>query len=124
MAEFDIRVVPYRSVVGFFGFNHDRRLALRTLVLSASGSDVHSVFAGLALMTYYGVVLLTSGYQADEKSIIKQYKAIVDKCVHAPPRPPMPMSTILTQGQPNMQARKKIPHRNPVDPESSKPSPH
>jgi hypothetical protein len=83
VAEFDIRVVPYRSVVGFFGFNHDRRLALRTLALSASGSDVHSVFAGLALMTYYGVVLLTSGYQADEKYIIRQYKAIVDKYVHA-----------------------------------------
>ncbi|KAI0290652.1 hypothetical protein B0F90DRAFT_582157 [Multifurca ochricompacta] len=30
-------------------------------------------------MTYYGVVLLMSGYQADEESILKQYKAIVDK---------------------------------------------
>ena len=69
--------------MGFFGFNHDRKLALRSLALSASGSDVHSVFAGLALMTYYGVVLLTSGYQADEKSILRQYKVIVDKCVHA-----------------------------------------
>jgi Protein of unknown function (DUF3808) len=77
-------LVAYRSVVGFFGFNHDRRLALRALALSASGSDVHSVFAGLALMSYYGVVLLVSGYQADERYILKQYKAIVDKCVHAP----------------------------------------
>jgi hypothetical protein len=85
MAEFNIRVVSYRSVVGFFGFNHDRRLALRTLALSASGSDVHSVFAGLALMTYYGAVLLMSGYQADEKYILRQYKAIVDKCVPTSP---------------------------------------
>ncbi|KAH9989095.1 hypothetical protein BJV74DRAFT_838881 [Russula compacta] len=68
-----------KSVVGFFGFNHDRKLALRALAVSANGSDVHSVFAGLALMTYYGVVLLMSGYQADEKYILKQYKAIVDK---------------------------------------------
>ncbi|KAH9170399.1 hypothetical protein EDB89DRAFT_1977829 [Lactarius sanguifluus] len=67
------------SVVGFFGFNHDRKLALRALAVSANGSDVHSVFAGLALMTYYGVVLLMSGYQADEKNILKQYKVIVDK---------------------------------------------
>lgn len=68
-----------KSVVGFFGFNHDRKLALRALALSANGSDVHSVFAGLALMTYYGVVLLMSGYQADEKNILKQYRVIVDK---------------------------------------------
>jgi hypothetical protein len=71
-----------RSVVGFFGFNHDRKLALRALAVSANGKDVHSVFAGLTLMTYYGVVLLMSGYQADEKYILKQYRAIVDKCVH------------------------------------------
>ncbi|KAI9509593.1 hypothetical protein F5148DRAFT_1186348 [Russula earlei] len=68
-----------KSVVGFFGFNHDRKLALRALAVSANGSDVHSVFAGLALMTYYGVVLLMSGFQADEKYILKQYSAIVDK---------------------------------------------
>lgn len=68
-----------KSVVGFFGFNHDRKLALRALAVSASGNDVHSVFAGLTLMTYYGVVLLMSGYQADEKYILKQYRSIVDK---------------------------------------------
>ena len=74
-----------RSVVGFFGFNHDRKLALRALAVSANGTDVHSVFAGLALMTYYGIVLLMSGYQADEKYILKQYRAIVDKCVYLRP---------------------------------------
>lgn len=74
-----------RSVVGFFGFNHDRKLALRALAVSANGRDVHSVFAGLALMTYYGIVLLMSGYQADGKYILKQYRAIVDKCVYSRP---------------------------------------
>jgi Protein of unknown function (DUF3808) len=103
---FDIRVGAFRSVVGFFGFNHDRKLALRALAVSASGNDVHSVFAGLALMTYYGVVLLMSGYQADEKYILEQYRSIVDKCVHAPPGLLISMSTILAQGQPNMQTRK------------------
>ncbi|OAX38012.1 hypothetical protein K503DRAFT_866467 [Rhizopogon vinicolor AM-OR11-026] len=68
-----------RNVVGFFGFNHDRLLALQALAVSAARSDVHSVFAGLVLMTYHGVVLLLAGYQADEAHIIKQYKAIVSK---------------------------------------------
>jgi hypothetical protein len=103
---FDIHVAAFRSVVGFFGFNHDRKLALRALAVSASGNDVHSVFAGLTLMTYYGVVLLMSGYQADEKYILEQYRSIVDKCVHATPDLLISMSTILAQGQPNMQARK------------------
>jgi hypothetical protein len=103
---FDIHVGAFRSVVGFFGFNHDRKLALRALAVSASGNDVHSVFAGLTLMTYYGLVLLISGYQADEKYIIKQYRSIVDKCVHAALDLLISMSMILAQGQPNMQARK------------------
>ena len=32
-------------------------------------------------MTYYGVVLLMSGYQADEKHIVSQYKGIVQRWV-------------------------------------------
>ncbi|CAL1705498.1 unnamed protein product [Somion occarium] len=68
-----------RNVVGFLGFKHDRRLALRALAVSAAQNDVHSVFAGLTLMTYYGVVLLLAGYQADEEHILKQYRAIVEK---------------------------------------------
>jgi hypothetical protein len=32
-------------------------------------------------MTYHGVVLLLSGWQADEQHILKQYIAIVDQCV-------------------------------------------
>lgn len=30
-------------------------------------------------MTYHGVILLLTGYQADEEHILKQYRAIVDK---------------------------------------------
>lgn len=37
-----------RGVVGFFGFNHDRKLALQALAVSAAKTDVHSVFAGYA----------------------------------------------------------------------------
>lgn len=30
-------------------------------------------------MSYYGMVLLLAGYQADETHILKQYRAIVEK---------------------------------------------
>ena len=30
-------------------------------------------------MTYYGVVLLLTGYQADEAHILKQYRAMIDQ---------------------------------------------
>ncbi|KAF5323694.1 hypothetical protein D9619_012882 [Psilocybe cf. subviscida] len=68
-----------QGVVGFLGFQHDRKLALQALSLSAKKDDVHGVFAGLALMTYYGVVLLLSGYQADEEKLLKEYREIVDR---------------------------------------------
>ncbi|KAF8664000.1 hypothetical protein AX16_000851 [Volvariella volvacea WC 439] len=68
-----------QGVVGFFGFKSDRKVALQALALAAAGNDVHSVFAGLVLMTYHGVVLLLSGFQADEQHIFRQYKAIVDR---------------------------------------------
>ncbi|KAG7095511.1 hypothetical protein E1B28_006250 [Marasmius oreades] len=71
-----------QSLVGFLGFKHDRNLALQALAVSAAKKDVHSVFAGLVLMTYRGIVLLLSGYQADETYILRQYTAIVDS-VHA-----------------------------------------
>ena len=87
-------------MVGFFGFKHDRKLALKALSLAASKEDVHGVFAGsvnafgcrvwseflmqfalsrLVLMTYHGVVLLLSGYQANEDKLLAEYRAIVDK---------------------------------------------
>ncbi|KAF8187422.1 hypothetical protein BJ912DRAFT_1022616 [Pholiota molesta] len=68
-----------QGLVGFLGFKHDRKLALQALSLAATKSDVHGVFAGLVLMTYYGVVLLVSGYQANEEGILAQYQTIVDQ---------------------------------------------
>lgn len=32
-------------------------------------------------MTYYGIILLMTGYQADEEHIVRQYKGIVNKYV-------------------------------------------
>ncbi|THH08276.1 hypothetical protein EW145_g2807 [Phellinidium pouzarii] len=75
---FSLLPAKVKSVVGLFGFQHDRRLALQALAVSAARKDVHSVFSGLVLMTYHGVVLLMSGYQADEAYIVKQYNAIVE----------------------------------------------
>lgn len=40
-----------RSVVGFFGFNHDRKLALRCLTVSAGKKDVTAVFSGYVLLS-------------------------------------------------------------------------
>ena len=67
-----------QGVVGFLGYTHDRQLALEALAVSATKKDVHSVFSGLVLMTYHGVVLLLSGYQADAAHITKQYQSILD----------------------------------------------
>ncbi|KAF9792188.1 hypothetical protein BJ322DRAFT_19589 [Thelephora terrestris] len=68
-----------KTVVGFFGYDYNRRIALQALAVSAAKSDVHSIFAGLTLMAYYGLVLLLAGYQADETHILEQYRAIVEK---------------------------------------------
>lgn len=32
--------------MGFFGFKHDRKLALKALAVAAARNDTHSVFAG------------------------------------------------------------------------------
>ncbi|KZT19316.1 hypothetical protein NEOLEDRAFT_1142229 [Neolentinus lepideus HHB14362 ss-1] len=76
---FSLLPAKVKGVAGFFGYTSDRKVALRALAVSAARSDVHSVFAGLVLMTYHGVVLLLAGYQADEEHILKQYRAIVDR---------------------------------------------
>ncbi|KIO06758.1 hypothetical protein M404DRAFT_138095 [Pisolithus tinctorius Marx 270] len=75
-----------RNVVGFLGYSHDRQLALKALAVSAAYTDVHAVFAGLVLMTYYGALLLASGYQADEKHIIAQYSGIVRRLLQRHPK--------------------------------------
>ncbi|KAH7908767.1 hypothetical protein BJ138DRAFT_1156898 [Hygrophoropsis aurantiaca] len=82
---FSLLPTKVRGVVGFFGFRHDKKLALQALSVSAARTDVHSVFAGLVLMTYHGVVLTFSGYQADEAHILKQYQAMVAKAMERYP---------------------------------------
>ncbi|EJD00340.1 uncharacterized protein FOMMEDRAFT_142311 [Fomitiporia mediterranea MF3/22] len=78
---FSLLPAKVKTVVGLFGFQHDRRLALQALAVSAARKDVHAFLAGLALMWYHGAVLHLSGYQADEAHIVKQYKAIVDSAI-------------------------------------------
>jgi len=65
-----------QSVVGLFGYKSSRKVALQALAVAAAMNDIHSVFAGLVLMSYHGLVLLLSGWQADEEHILKQYRAI------------------------------------------------
>ena len=38
----------FRTVVGFLGLDHDRKIGLQALAVSAAGSDIHSIFAGYA----------------------------------------------------------------------------
>ena len=47
--------------------------------------DVHGVFAALVLMTYWGAILLLGGWCADEANIVREYAALVERCV--PPSP-------------------------------------
>lgn len=75
---FSLLPAKVRNVVGWFGFQSDRKLALHALAVAAVKTDSHAVFAGLTLMTYHGVVLLMSGWQADSNHILRQYRAIVD----------------------------------------------
>jgi len=48
---------------------------------SQTRSELLTLFAvsRLVLMTYYGVVLLLSGYQANEGALLAEYRTIVDK---------------------------------------------
>lgn len=68
-----------KKVVGFLGYQSDRRLGLEALHVAAGvENDVHSSFAALVLMTYNGAVLLLAGWQADEERIVRQYREILD----------------------------------------------
>lgn len=66
-------------------------------------------------MTYYGVVLLMSGYQADEKNILKQYKIFVDKCAETY----VSMTAVFLTFYMTLQARREIPHWDTLDPKPS-----
>ncbi|CAE6511823.1 unnamed protein product [Rhizoctonia solani] len=82
-----------KKVVGFLGYQSDRRLGLEALHVAAGvENDVHSSFAAinisfsaqfflsgfaLVLMTYNGVILLLAGWQADEERIVRQYREML-----------------------------------------------
>lgn len=66
-----------RNVVGWLGYKSDRKLAIRALKLASLKGDVHSIFAALTLMTYYGMVLFMSGWQADLNGVIESYKGVL-----------------------------------------------
>ncbi|GAA6001330.1 hypothetical protein JCM10207_006611 [Rhodosporidiobolus poonsookiae] len=70
-----------RKAISWFGFsNSNRSVALKLLTVSSStGNDVHGYFASLVLLTYYGFVLLMSGWQADQDHLLNQVSAILDR---------------------------------------------
>ncbi|GAA6016734.1 hypothetical protein JCM11491_000223 [Sporobolomyces phaffii] len=68
------------SWVGFGGT--DREGALKLLTISASaGRDVHSAFAALTLLTWYGLILLLSGWQADEQYLFDHCASMLNRVV-------------------------------------------
>lgn len=69
-------------------------------------------------MTYHGVVLLLSGYQADEQHILRQYRAIVEKCVDVPDTD---QACVADHGVPH-QALHAVSEWFVVDPQSGRPT--
>ncbi|CAE6423036.1 unnamed protein product [Rhizoctonia solani] len=60
-----------KKVVGFLGYQSDRRLGLEALHVAAGVEN------DLVLMTYNGVILLLTGWQADEERIVRQYREML-----------------------------------------------
>jgi hypothetical protein len=71
-------IFQLRSLVGWFGLQTDRQLALQALAFAATKEDVHSVFASITLMQYWDVVLALSGWQAEEAEIIKRFQGVLE----------------------------------------------
>ncbi|KAM0753081.1 hypothetical protein T439DRAFT_323696 [Meredithblackwellia eburnea MCA 4105] len=78
---FSILPPRLRKLISWFGFsNSNRQVALKLLtVASATGDDVHGYFASLCLITYYSVILLMSGWQADEEYLLRQTSAVLSR---------------------------------------------
>ncbi|GAA5925138.1 uncharacterized protein JCM15063_004933 [Sporobolomyces koalae] len=68
------------SWVGFGGTDREGALKLLT-VSAAAGADVHSAFAALTLLTWYGLILLLSGWQANEKYMFDHCASMLDRVV-------------------------------------------
>ncbi|GAA5935455.1 hypothetical protein JCM3775_006276 [Rhodotorula graminis] len=67
-------MMPPRMVklISWFGFaGSSRQSALKLLAVSAAtGDDVHGYFASLTLVTFYGFILLMSGWQSSESTYL------------------------------------------------------
>lgn len=50
--------------MGFFGYEHDRKLAVQALAVSAAKNDVHAVFAGLVFTHLISSVSKTRCFQS------------------------------------------------------------
>ncbi|KAK4054454.1 Mitochondrial outer membrane protein iml2 [Microbotryomycetes sp. JL201] len=77
-----------RKLISWFGFsNSDRATALKLLTVSAStGNDVHGYFASLALLTFYCVILLMSGWQANEQYLLTQCNNVLSRVIDRFPK--------------------------------------
>ncbi|KAG0658987.1 hypothetical protein C6P46_005372 [Rhodotorula mucilaginosa] len=73
-----------RKLISWFGFSSSSRSAsLKLLKVAAStGNDVHGYFASLTLTTFYGFLLLMTGWQASEASYLRTMATVLDR-VHA-----------------------------------------
>jgi len=65
-------------LIGWFGLQSDRRLALQALTFAASKEGVHSVFASIALLGYWDFVFSLSGWQADEAGILSRFETVLE----------------------------------------------
>ncbi len=63
-------------------------------------------------MTYYGVILLLAGYQADEAHILKQYRAMIDRYEYDVLST---SSNYVVDLEYCLKCRAKIPHRLALD---------
>ncbi|BGP24888.1 mitochondrial outer membrane protein IML2 [Rhodotorula toruloides] len=70
-----------RKMISWFGFsNSNRPVALKLLTIAAStGDDVHGYFASLTLVTFYGFILLMSGWQASESTYLRSLSSILGR---------------------------------------------
>lgn len=67
--------------MAWFGFaNANRVVSLKLLTVAAcTSSDVNGAFASLSLVTYYCVILLMSGWQADEANLIQSCELVLSR---------------------------------------------
>lgn len=72
-----------RKLMSWVGFTStDREGALKLLTISASaGQDVHSAFAALTLLTFYSLILLLSGWQADEQYLFDHCASMLNRVI-------------------------------------------